>query len=255
MYPIKFIPLFIVAVLSFISCTKKPSQDDLDAATCANMKNLTITSNSPVTIGQPIKFSAPEVGGFRTYLWHGPNHFQEQYPDHVIDYAELKNEGWYYLSVANNTCATKIDSVYIDVKLQQGTPSCNIAANSTSYSNLGDDAYSNTSKRIESNLLSLQGSGNGNIVVYFHTQWRTKEPEDGLYTTTNVPVFDQADDNYNKVFITTTKSSIYWGCYENQQVFINHVAGKLQVRFCKLNMGGYNGTSYTTQASGNIIER
>jgi len=256
MYPFKTLPFFIATALFFIACTKQESQEDLDEATCTNIRNLTITSNSPVTVGQQIKFSAPEVGGYRTYLWNGPNHFQEQYPDHVIDYAELKHEGWYYLAVANNTCETKIDSVYIDVKLQQGTPSCNIAANSTSYSNLSNDAYSNASKRIEStySLLSLEGWGNGNITVYFHPQWRTKEPEDGIYSTTNVPLFDQADDNYNKVFISTVKSNIYWGCYENQQVYVSHIAGKLQVRFCNLDMGGNNGTSFTTKASGNIIE-
>jgi hypothetical protein len=252
----KSLLFFIAATLLLTSCKKLQTQQDSDEATCANIKNITITSNSPVNIGDPIKFSVPEVGGYRIYTWNGPDNFRDQYPEHTISYAELKHEGWYYVSVSNNSCETKIDSVYIDVKLQQGTPPCNVTANTATYSNLADDAFSYRYKGIESTfgLLSLEGSGNGNIYIYFHPEWRTREPEDGIYTTTNVPLFDQVDYNYNKVFITTTKSSIYWSSHQGQQVYISHVAGKLQVRFCNLDMSGYNGNSYTTTASGNITE-
>jgi hypothetical protein len=220
------------------------------------MRNLTITSNSPVTIGQEIKFSVPEVGGYRIYSWHGPNNFQEQYPAHTISYAELKHEGWYYVAVSNNSCETKIDSVYIDVKLQQGAPPCTVTTNQTIYNFLFDDNYTYVTKGIESTygLKALRASGVGNMTIYFHWFWRTAEPEDGIYTTANTPLFGQIDANYNKVFITTTNSSIYWGSHENQQVYVSHVGGKLQVRFCALTMGGNNGSSYTIAASGNVLE-
>ena len=256
MYQPKPFSFLIAAMLLLLSC-KKQTQEDLDAVTCENIRKITITSNSPVTIGETIKFSVPEVGGYRIYRWIGPNNFHEQYPDHEISYAELKHEGWYYVNVSNSSCETKVDSVYIDVKLEQGTAPCNTAANTGSYNNLADDTYSYLNKGIEStySLFSLSGWGNGNIAVYFHPEWRTKEPEDGIYTTTNVPLFDQVDYNYNKVFITTTKSSIYWSSHEGQQVYVSHIAGKLKVTFCSLKMGGYNGNSYTTVASGNITEK
>lgn len=254
MYPLRSLLLIILSSILLFSCTK--TEEDLDAETCSNMQHLTITSNSPVSIGQEIKFSVPEVGGYRIYSWHGPNNFQDQYPAHTISYAELKHEGWYYVAVSNNSCATKIDSVYIDVKLLQGTPGCTVAANHTTYSNLFDDTYTYVNKGIESNygLKSLKANGVGNMVIYFHWFWRTAEPEDGIYTTINTPLFDQIDANYNKVFITTTNSSIYWASHENQNVYVSHAGGKLQVRFCNLNMSGSNGTSYTTVASGNLLE-
>lgn len=246
--------LLILTALFFFSSCKKAETN------CTNINNLSIISNSPVTIGETMKFATQEAGGYRTYKWIGPNNYDSQETADSFTNAELKYEGWYYLSVnsLNDDCQ-KIDSFYFDVKLKQGTPSCTIANNNTTYSNLADDSYTSVSKGIESTYsqLALQASGGffSNITIYFHTRWRTAEPEDGIYTTINTPLFDQIDYNYNKVFITTTKSSIYWSSWEGQTVYVSHIGNKLQVRFCNLNMGGYNGTSYTTVASGNIVEQ
>jgi len=240
-----------------VSCKKRATDDDLDAQTCANMQSLKITATTSVKIGDPIQINVPEVGGYRIYSWHGPNYFTSQYPENqVTTAAELKHEGWYYVTVSNPACNVKIDSVYIDVKLLQGTPSCTVATNKTTYSNLFDDSYSSVKKTIDgsTSLLVLDAYLPDNMKVYFHPFWRTKEPEDGIYTTVNTPTFDQVDNNYNKVFVTTTKSSIYWSSQPDQTVYISHVSGKLQVRFCSLQMSGYNGTSYTTSASGNLVE-
>jgi len=227
--------------------------------TCINIENATLFNNSPVTIGQTIKFGTQEVGGYRIYSWHGPDNYLNQYPDDSITYAELKHEGWYYLTLfsVDGKCQ-KIDSFYMDVKLEQGTAPCTVNNNSATYSNLSNDIFTSVVKGIDPNFsqkyLSCSGPSSGNLKIYFHTNWRTKEPEDGIYYTQNVPVFGQTDYNYNKVFITTTKSSIYWSSHENQMVYVSHVGLKLQVRFCNLSMGGNNGTSYTTVASGNITE-
>jgi hypothetical protein len=255
MHKAKSLLIIIISSLALFSCTK--TDEDADANTCSNMRHLRITATTPVTIGQEIKMSVPEVGGYRLYNWSGPDNFNNyQYPDYSIGYAELKHEGWYYVSVSNSSCEIKVDSVYIDVKLPQGTPSCTVANNNTTYSNLFDDSYTSVTKGIEPTLAlkSLSATGNGNMIIYFHHYWRTAEPEDGIYTTINTPLFEQFDANYNKVYITTTKGSIYWGSHENQQVYVSHVNGKLQVRFCNLNMSGYNGTSYFTSASGNVLE-
>jgi hypothetical protein len=248
---------FIALSVLFFSCKKQQTDDDLDAQTCANMQNLKITATTPVTIGSPIQINVPEVGGYRIYTWHGPNNFTSQYPENAVTtYAELKHEGWYYVTVSNQACNVKVDSVYVDVKLVQGTPSCSIASNKTIYSNLFDDTYASVKKTIDgsTSLFVLDAYSPANMKVFFHPFWRTKEPEDGIYTTVSTPTFDQTDYNYNKVFITTTKSSIYWSSQPNQTVYISHVSGKLQVRFCSLLMSGYNGTSYTTSASGNLLE-
>jgi hypothetical protein len=252
-----FLIFSILISLSFYSCKKTPSEDEL---TCININNATLFSNSPVTIGQPISFGTQEVGGYRLYSWRGPNNYSDQYPTDGFSYAELKHEGWYYLSLISiaGDCQ-KIDSFYMDVKLQQGTPLCTVTNNTTTYNNLFNDSYTSVTKGIDPNFsqkyLDCSGGLYSNMKIYFHTSWRTKEPEDGIYNTINTPVFGQIDYNYNKVFITTTKNSIYWSSHDNQQVYVSHIGSKLQVRFCNLSMGGYNGTSYTTIASGNIIEQ
>lgn len=247
--------LFISSIFLNIGCKK--TQAETDQLTCMNIQKAKITATTPVKIGDEIKLNVAEVGENSMYNWNGPDNFRSMSASNSIGYAELKHEGWYYVSLSNNSCESKVDSIYIDVQLEQGTPSCNAAANTVGYSNLADDNFSYVSKRVESTygLLSLEGSGNGNIYIYFHPGWRTKEPEDGIYTTTNVPLFDQVDNNYNKVFISTVKESIYWSSHGGQQVFVSHINGKLQVRFCSLNMGGYNGMSFTTSASGNVIEK
>jgi len=253
----QILPFLFAAICCLSNCKKLQTQDQKDAIACQNMSHIKIKANSPVSIGETIDFNVFEAGDNVFYNWIGPDNLHEQFHSFSIGNASLKNEGWYYLSASNNACDTKFDSVYIDVQLQQGTPSCSVASNTTNYSLLASDSYSYVRKEIEStySLMSLSGSGNGNLTVYFHPYWRTKEPEDGIYTTTNVPLFDQVDNDYNKLFISTVNSSIFWSCYENQQVYVSHVGGKLQVRFCNLNMGGYNGNSYSTTASGNIIEK
>ena len=249
-------PIFLISIIFgslILSGCKKQNSDTEN--TCQNIKNATLFSNSPVVIGHFFLFGTQEVGGYRIYSWNGPENFHSQYPKDSIE-VQLKNEGWYYLTLysANGQCQ-KNDSVYLDVKLQQGTPVCKTDINTTTYNNLSADKYTIVKKYIEPNLSqkSLYATGGmySNMTIYFHTHWRTAEPEDGIYFTTNTPVFDQADNNYNKVFITTTKSSIYFGSNEGQIVYVSHVNSKLQLRFCNIIMGGNN---YNTSASGNLVE-
>jgi len=255
--PMNKIQLFLLfLVFALISGCKK--QDPVQS-TCDNIQKATIAYNSPVTIGDTVHFETQEVGGYRIYSWIGPHNFTSQEPVNTIFGADLENEGWYYLDLfsANGSCQ-KIDSFYLDVKLKQGTPSCTVAANTTSYNNLAGDSYTSATKGIDPNFSQkslLCFGSNSSMTVYFHTHWRTKEPEDGIYYTINTPLFDQTDDNYNKVFITTTKQSIYWASYEGQVVYISHAGSKLQVRFCQLSLAGNNGNSFTTIASGNLLEK
>lgn len=247
----------VLFALLAAGCIKQQGEDP-DETTCNNIRQVTLTSNSPVTIGGTIHFSAPEVGGYRIYNWRGPRFFTSQEPDNVLTDAKTEQEGWYYLELSNPSCGSKIDSVYIDIKLQQGTPSCTIPNNTCQFSNQGTDTYSTVRKRIDPSYhhLSLYSYGtNADIAVLFHDHWLTKEPEDGIYKTVNSSAFDQIDYNYNKVFVTTTKNSIFWSSGVSQNVYVSHVNGKLQVRFCSLVMGGYNGASFTTQASATLTEQ
>src|SRR5690606_851985 len=119
-------------------------------------------------------------------------------------------------------------------------------------------SYTTVVKQIDNvqQLKSLQANGNifQNFTIFFHPHWNNKEPEDGIYYTRNVVHFGQTDYEYNGVFLTTTKNSVYWSSHPDQKLYISHVGNKLQVRFCDVKMGGNNGQSFTTTVSGNILE-
>jgi len=109
--------LFAFVSVIVVSCTPEKINEN-ETGNCENIDNATITSNSPVTIGETIKFGTQEVGGYRIYEWRGPGNYNGQEPSDSITDANLENEGWYYLhlySLDDNSCQ-KFDSVYIDVK-------------------------------------------------------------------------------------------------------------------------------------------
>jgi hypothetical protein len=245
-----------IAIL-FASCAKEQESETALEGGCDALKTIhqvkTLSTES-VQIGDPINVIVPEIVGYRIFSWIGPNNFDSQYPGNTVTgYAELKHEGWYYIHVSNPDCEGETDSVYVDVRLKQGTPSCTVAANTTTYSNMFDNTYYYRYKGIDAGTgtLSLTANGtNGDLSIFFHPHWKTVEPEDGIYNT--VTNFDQVDGNYNKVIVSTVTQSIYWLAAPNAEVYVSHVNGKLQVRFCGLPMSGSNGTTYNTNASCNI---
>jgi len=250
--------LCFAAILVLGSCKKVSDPNDpSDPTYCDALNNIHITATTSLQIGQTIKLSVPEIGGYRIYSWIGPNNYTNQYPDDSITYASLKHEGWYYLNVTKPDCNTKFDSVYVDILLNQGTPACNIAANACTFSNLFDDNFTSVHRSLDPGygVLTIAAYGTADMKVLFHPQWNSREPEDGIYNTINVPTFDQVDGNYNKVFISTVKQGIYFASHPDQQVYVSHLNGKLQVRFCALAMSGSNGTTYNTAASGNLVDQ
>jgi hypothetical protein len=59
---------------------------------------------------------------------------------------------------------------------------------------------------------------------------------------------------YNKVYFTADINNILFTATADQKVYVSHINGKLQVRFCPLAMPGYSGDRYTTYSFGNIVE-
>jgi|SRR6187455_2664377 len=249
---LRYLILFITVPVIFNSCTKKPGEEEEIELQCNAIKAVVLTTNGPVMIGDELHVDATEVGGYRIYHWSGPNLFQSQDPKNSMT-ANMAMEGWYYLALSNPDCETKNDSIYVDVKLKPGTAPCTVTNNTAIYSNLGNDNFTSVTKSTDAStsLLKLRGSGSGaELQVFFHPHWRTNEPEDGMYKTTNNPLLSTNDGNFNKVFISTVKSSIYWSCHDFQDVYVSHVNGKLRVQFCSLTLSGTNGAnSFTTLVS------
>src|SRR5690606_8949599 len=189
---------------------------------------------------QTLNIHLDDVGNNTQYLWRGPNNLNSYFPNVNISDVHLKHEGWYYMQVnhVQGQCV-RIDSVYIDVLLQQGEPACNKPNNTNSYNNMGTDSYTTVVKQIDNvqQLKSLQANGNifQNFTIFFHPHWNNKEPEDGIYYTRNVVHFGQTDYEYNGVFLTTTKNSVYWSSHPDQKLYISHVGNKLDRKSTRLN--------------------
>ncbi len=245
-----FIPFLIVCTL-FLGCEKGNNGLSL----CAQIDAIRIVPISPVTIGDSvtIKVNNPVAN---TYVnWVGPNNFSQTSSTIYFSYATLANRGWYYLRVSNSACATKVDSAFLDVKLQQGTPACTITNSTCVYNNLGTDVFGRVTRKFDPtyNFLSLEGDVGPNIKVFFHERYKTIEPEDGIYKTVNIPSFDISDREYNKIFVSTIKQSIYFSSSAGQTAYVSHVNGKLRVQFCDLQMSGTNGsTVFRTLASAHL---
>lgn len=252
----------ILLAASLSSCVKEAPSETAVVGGCDALNSIQqITGTTAVRIGEPINVWVPEIEGYRIFSWIGPNNFTSQYASNdVTGYAELKHEGWYYVHVSNPECDNApTDSIYVDVQLNQGTPPCTTVHNSVSYNNVSIPGYTYTSvdRGISPSFDVLElsaGNSGSDLNILFHPYWNNREPEDGIYETINTSVFDPVDGNYNKMYIRTVNQSILWSCWENQQVFVSHVNGKLRVQYCDLAMGGYNGTSYTTYATGELTE-
>ena len=94
-----------------------------------------------------------------------PNFFDSQYPENTISDAQLENEGWYYMSVSNDMCGNHVDSVYVDVKLKQGTPSCTVANQTLIFS--GGETLTSVSKGINTRPSAEGNNVNGKLRVQF----------------------------------------------------------------------------------------
>lgn len=244
----------IILLILFSSCIKIGS----DLTICDDIKNVTAIANPiSVNIGGTINLSTSNNGIDAFFEWRSSNFSSPLFgATQTISSAKISDRGWYYLRIFNSQCSDpKIDSVFVSVKLPQGTPACTISNNNINYSNMSNDVFGNIFKNIDAtfSLLRLSGSSSGaDIAIYFHPFWKlNNEPEDGIYYTTNLPSFS---GDFNKVYIRAIKNSIAWSSHESQTVYVSHVGGKLQVKFCNLQMGGSNGTSFTTTVNGNILQ-
>ncbi|MEO6489240.1 MAG: hypothetical protein ABIO04_04795, partial [Ferruginibacter sp.] len=172
----RLLTCFIVAIL-FTGCIKdSPSEEE---QTCNALNSVhQITGTTSVHIGEPITVSVPEIVGYRIFSWVGPDNFNSQYPDNnITTYAELKNEGWYYVHVSSPDCnESQADSIYVDVLLNQGNPSCATTTNNITYDNISiaDQTYTSVYKGINASygVFGLSASNSGSdIDIIFHPYW------------------------------------------------------------------------------------
>jgi hypothetical protein len=258
--------LLLAALLTFcVSCTKTIEIEDegtTPRSVCDSIHANAITGNHAVMIGQSLELSVRQQlfdNDFVYINWWGPNNYSEH--DHstiFLNNVKLNTRGWYYvrLSAMNSNCE-KIDSVFVNVTMPQGTAPCSLATNSISYSNMGTSPISSVQKTVSQGVKMLVAhSSSGDVSLQFHPYWQNAEPIDGVYDITTNAIRSQTDNGAHEIYMSAVASSIFFqGNTAGQKVYISHVNGKLQAKFCNISMSGNNGMSWTTQISGNLIEQ
>ncbi len=223
---------------------------------CAQLSQLHAHSFTPVTKGEPINISADHMD-LADYFWSGPNSFQSMDQDNAVtSSADFSNRGWYYLTMTYQQCEINFDSVYVDVKFPQGTPSCSPANNTATFNSpllLGDQSFYSVSFSGSSGGYEIDcNSMNGDMYMYMSNYWSTRDLEDGVYHTTNTIPYDWEID---KIFISDINQSITWFPEENKPVYISHVGGKQRITFCAVDFSGdWGGTIYHATVDAQITQ-
>jgi len=243
--------LMIVCLVSLLYSCKKD-----EASNCAAIQQVKIVvDKDSFLVGDQIKLKINQQPTTAYYNWvHGNNINSISNTESVtIDYADKKDEGWYYLNVSNPNCASHDDSVYISVRNKPATAPCTSTNNTVTFSSIPDIspatvtwAYDNSWNR--RTITAKGGYGYPSFNIYFNTFWDTKEPEDGEYTITGMGETDEYP--VYTVYLSSIYSSVFFDAGSGK-VYVSHVNGKLRVTFCSIPMSGsLGGPSFTTTATG-----
>lgn len=227
-------------------------------STCPTSLKLSLSNNSPA-IGESFTITAPKETENNIFNWIGPGYSSSSNSNTLtLDDIKYWNRGWYYCLKSNSECNTTIrDSVFVDVKLKQGTPSCALTNNFFTSSNLVlDETFTSVTQGMDPtfNAMGVYGKGSygePTLRVLFNSYNGNTEPVDGIYTTTNMPTFD-VTQQYNDVSVSFIYQGIYFHCRPDQDLYVVHVDGKIQVSFC--NMVFSDGVSITTTCKGKMTE-
>lgn len=243
--------LLLLASVLFTACVKKSKK------LCEDIAQVKITSKGDTAENGIARLSVPDFGMNTFYQWYGPNNLNAM--SNEIDLSPLgtKHRGWYYVTVNNseNQCIGR-DSFYLNVKIAQGNPPCTRPNNTATFTGLFDDNFQSVTNAVHPTFglrcLYATNTMISECKVFFHRAFTNKEPEDGIYTTANtVHSVNDIENNINTVYIDLIKQSFYYGSAPRQKVYVSHVNGKLQVRFCNLQFGG----NAVITGSGNLVQR
>lgn len=245
---------FLMAVsltFIFISCEKTTE------VTCTTPVHLSATNTAPA-VGESFTITARRGSENDLFHWWEPGNYSSVYGTTLtVDDPGYLDRGWYYCSKSNTACSrTLVDSIFIDVKLQQGTPPCTITNNSITGGSIPTTNFYNVYKNFDPsfNGVALHGSATygypADFRLLFNSNNGNTEPVDGIYTTTNTPLFSQTDP-YIWVSLSFVYGGQFYHCHPDQKVYVSHVNGKLSASFCDVPFS--NGT-YIFNVSGKLTE-
>jgi hypothetical protein len=242
----------VCLVFIFTSCKKAGSD-------CSNDIQLTATKTTP-TVGESFTITALKVSDNDQFQWSAPGNYSGGVYGNTftVDNPGYQDRGWYYCNKSNTACGQTIyDSIFIDLKLKQGTAPCTPANNSLDGSSIPTTNFYSVSKKFDPTLngKELYGTAtNGyptDFRVLFNSNNGNTEPLDGIYTTTNTFLFSQTDP-YVWVSLSFVYGGQFFHCHPDMDVFVSHVNGKLSASFC--NVPFSNGTNIIN-LSGKLTEQ
>jgi hypothetical protein len=259
--------LFIL-IIQFNSCTKTTtvttnsrtgSPTTTTVIDCSKFKNLKIQPYKVDTCGKDIIIKVDSFA-WAYYNWTGPNNFyinnlQNSYEIRITDNSNLYHRGWYKVVISRDTCPRIYDSIYIDVKLPQGTPSCSPTKN-TSNSVSGITIPNKTFTNVTTGNYygyEIEGTSSiGDISLIFHNHWATNKLEPGIYYTFQNYSSMNDKENINKVCIRNTYGNDYWYSEAKRPVYVSYVNGKISVTFCNIKTINDDNNTYTSTINGNL---
>jgi hypothetical protein len=241
----------ICLVFIFSGCKKLTSNCSTDI--------MLRTTNSAPTVGESFTLTVLKVSDNDLFHWSGPGNYSGYYGDKItIDNPGYLDRGWYYCSKSNTECnQTIFDSIFIDMKLRQGTAPCTLTNNSLSGSSIPNTNFYSVIKNFDPTFKGKALMGTATLGyptdfrVLFNSNNGNIEPLDGIYTTTNSIVFSQTDP-YVWISLSFVYGGQFFHCHPGKDVFVSHVGGKLSASFC--NVPFSNGT-YIINLSGKLTEQ
>lgn len=235
----------------FTSCVEKGTK-------CSTDINLVSTNTAP-TVGESFTLTAQKVSDNDLFNWSGAGNFSGVYGNSItVDNAGYLDRGWYYCSKSNIECGQTIfDSIFIDMKLRQGTAPCTNTNNTLTGSAIPNTSFYSVIKNFDPtfNGKALMGTATTGYPTDFRVLFNSNngniEPLNGIYTTTNSIIFGQTDP-YVWISLSFVYGGQFFHCHPNKDVFVSHIGGKLSASFC--NVPFSNGT-YIINLSGKLTEQ
>jgi len=238
-------------VFIFTGCKK-------DGSNCSTDIQLTSTKLTPA-VGESFTITALKVSDNDLFQWSGPGNYSGMFSNSItVDNPGYLDRGWYYCSKSNPECGqTVFDSIFIDLKLRQGTAPCTLANNSLSGGSIPTTSFYSVNKNFDPtfNGKALYGTATTgyptDFRVLFNSNNGNVEPLDGIYTTKNSIIFSQTDP-YVWISLSFVYGGQFFHSHPDKDVFVSHVNGKLSASFC--NVPFSNGT-YIINLSGMLTEQ
>ena len=227
-------------IFIFTACKKNGSK-------CSADINLVSTSTTPA-VGESFTLTALKVSDNDLFHWSGPGNYSSEHGNSIIvDNPGYLDGGWYYCAKSNMECGETIfDSIFIDVKMRQGTAPCTPANNSLSGGAIPNTSFYRVIKDFDPTFNGKVLYGTAGIGyptdfrVLFNSNNGNTEPVDGIYTTTNKIIFGQTDP-YVWISLSFVYAGQFFHSHPGKDVFVSHINGKLSASFCDVPFS--NGTN------------